>query len=872
MSVSDTIKSDAKVLIISWSPIPTPKYQKIEGSGQRFFGLATGLQKNGISDITIAVGHIYPLDVSEVSGIKLVNYDFNSDFVDVLSGYDTIIFNYTIHGSAFIAEHLPQRAQVIIDAYGPAYIENLARDPKDMLGTYVGNLAAVRDVFNKVLPRADYVLFANDAQEKLYTGVLTTLGVINQFSYKTERLLRVPFGIDKPDHSITYENPYVEFGIKKDDFVLLWFGGLYPWFDITGVLDIIKEDTNKKVKFVIVGGNNPQNQHPDFVRNYQNTVQYVVDNKLEDRVILIDWVDYATRRKYYQYANAIISINNIGKESVYSWRTRVMDYVGNVTPLITNGGDPLSDELVRAGAAFKINDQDKQNTKAVIEDLATHSEKLKNASDKLRSIQPKYYWETVTKPLAQKIQEQSKPYTDERIFRLENNITSDTPMRHDTSSPKRSYRMLASKVVRKTREKGIRTTYTIVRDKVRHRAGIEYRKRFSTNEEARPRVVVVSNQLNNTGGPFVIIDLLKQGVKKYPSLARRIKLVTFTPIEAGNVLSVEKSGIDVEVHTNRNLHLDFNMGDIVILNTFAVSRTTIFSVVHAINQGRVTNVFWYGHEASPEGFIDPDVRKFFAEYLERGIAKIYAVSEATKKEYVAFFGTSKNIEKMPFRFLFDEEKFAVRKKNDFEKLNFISTGSLMDMRKGQYPILYAFLDFYHNHYIKTPDTYRDFHIEFIGAYDKTDLSGSAAYHVKNIYKQFMLSSEGLKNHCNVTESLSHKNAVEKICAANVTICYSLYEALPIFVYEGMASGHPIIRNDSPGKQEQLSEGEEKNGLAVYSNDFASLVDAIETLLNKQKTSSKELVAMSEQSNRLAIGATKNTYQLIDEIGELTKDW
>ena len=172
-----------KVLIISWSPVPTPKYQKIEGSGQRFYGLAKGLQYNGVKDITIAVGGIYPLDVNEVDGIKLFNYDFNDEFINRLSEYDTIISNYAIHGADFIIKNIPEDKQVILDAYGPAYIESLARDPEDLINKYTGNLAAVNEVFNKVLPRGDYILYANDAQEKFYTGILAALGSINQFSF-----------------------------------------------------------------------------------------------------------------------------------------------------------------------------------------------------------------------------------------------------------------------------------------------------------------------------------------------------------------------------------------------------------------------------------------------------------------------------------------------------------------------------------------------------------------------------------------------------------------------------------------------------------------------------------------------------------------
>lgn len=858
----EKIKKEAKVLIISWSPVPTPKYQKIEGSGQRFWGLANGLKKNGVKDITIAIGGIYPLDVDEVNGIKLFNYDFNDEFVKRLKNYDTIISNYAIHGSRFIFDNLPENAQFIIDAYGPAYIESLARNPEDLVGTYIGNLAAVNEVFNEVMPRGDFILYANDAQEKFYTGILASLGSINQFSYKTDKLLCVPFGIDKPDLRVKYENPYTEYGIKENDFILLWFGGLYPWFDITKVLDTVKRLKKEKVKLVIVGGNNPQNQHPDFVKHYFNTVEYVTKNNLEDQVTFVDWVDFATRRKYYEYADAIISINNEGKENVYSWRTRVMDYVGSTTPLITNGGDPLSDELIDVGAAFKVDDKDPESIQKLISKIVKNRKLISEASKNLKNLQPKYYWENVTKELAEKIKTQEKPYADEREFRLANGI--DLMRKDNAAASRRSVKKLAKKAIRKVKNDGLTKTAIVFGAKVRRRAKVEIEKRIKNNpKNQEPKIYIIANQLNSTGAPFVIIDVVDNLLKKHPEMAKKIHFITFTPVSVENISKLRKMGVFVDVYTNRELPIHFNKDDTVILNSFAISGTTLGSVVHGMNSGKVKKIFWYGHEATPELFISRENQKIFKKFLENGKAKVYAVSERSTRDYAEFFGTNKNIEKMPYRFRFPEDKFRVKGKEEFDKINFIIPGSLMDMRKGQYPILYAVLDFYHNYYLKDSKNYRDFSIEFMGAYDKGDTDDNAPYHVRNILTQFKESGKILGERLKVTKAVEHEEAIERICSANVTICYSLYEALPIFVYEGMAAGHPIIRNDCAGAEEQIFDG--KNGIAVKGENFDSLVLAIEKMLNKKKCSNEELVEMSKESNSIAARATKCRYRIVDDI-------
>ena len=118
----------------------------------------------------------------------------------------------------------------------------------------------------------------------------------------------------------------------------------------------------------------------------------------------------------------------------------------------------------------------------------------------------------------------------------------------------------------------------------------------------------------------------------------------------------------------------------------------------------------------------------------------------------------------------------------------------------------------------------------------------------------------------ITSSLSHDEALDNILGSQSTICYSMYEALPIFVYEGMAMGHPIIRNDCSGAEEQIFEGE--NGFKVFENKYSSLPNAIEEMLNKKKVSNEELSEMSRKSNEIARAATKNKYQIIEEIKQI----
>ena len=99
--------------------------------------------------------------------------------------------------------------------------------------------------------------------------------------------------------------------------------------------------------------------------------------------------------------------------------------------------------------------------------------------------------------------------------------------------------------------------------------------------------------------------------------------------------------------------------------------------------------------------------------------------------------------------------------------------------------------------------------------------------------------------------------------SNVTITYSSDESYSMVTIEGMVFGHPIIRSEASGVDEQLKPG--VNGFQVETTDLYTLVSAVEEILNKDKTSTKKLVSMSKMSNKIAMGNINSKYKIISDI-------
>lgn len=408
-----------KVLIVSNGPVPPMQDVKIEGGGQRAWGLAIGLASHGHS-VTVAVPFDYPIrsGTPTSEGISLVNWSSSDDLAKLANDLGIIIISYSLgRKAARTLSKLRDDVKVILDCYVPIYIEVSARKT-DGLNRSFANYQVDLGYYNSNLRRGDYFLCANKAQGQFYDGVLSALGVINPASYEDDRMLLVPSGIDKTP-PVQNNNPYDQLGIARNNFVLLWFGGLYPWFDISVLLQVIKElGSKEKIHLVIVGGKNPYNKDSSIQKQYHYAKSFVEENKLLDSYVhFVDWVDYDERGSWYAHAGAVINLNQQGQENTYSWRTRLMDFIWGEAPILTNGGDPLSEELIAHGAAIKLEFDNSKQLANSLASLIKDKKQLARTKKNLTVIKPNYYWQNVVIPLHEKILEPALPFQQQKNLR-----------------------------------------------------------------------------------------------------------------------------------------------------------------------------------------------------------------------------------------------------------------------------------------------------------------------------------------------------------------------------------------------------------------------------------------------------------------------
>ncbi|TAL15314.1 glycosyltransferase family 1 protein [Patescibacteria group bacterium] len=827
-----------KCLIISDGPVPTPEHQKVEGGGLRCWGLAKGIAANQ-EDIEVTVAynevHIQQPHTERFEGISIATWNKDS-IQELVKDYDSIIVSYCMGDlSMIVVEALVPDQQLILDCYVPIYIEMSARKSSDLRGEYEAFQFELRR-WDHVLRRGDLFLCANNAQKDFYEGVLSAVGKINPVTYGDELIKVVPYGIyrEKP---VAKTKPVDELLHNKKALKVLWFGGIYPWFDLEkliAAIGLVSKTT--PCELTVVGAKNPFNTHPDFIKKYENLVSFIDRGSYGNIIHMVDWVDFKDRADWYLDSDIVLVVNEEGPENKLAWRTRLVDFVWADLPILTNGGDPLGEMLLNANAAIRLNGLSTESIAHSIQQLGKDKTKAMDLKKNVQLLRGSLFWDIVAQPVVDAIRSSVK--SKDRSFAAE--FTIPQPNLNRLSTIKTKLR----KIPRFYKKHGARATYLTIKTKLIDKA----KSYVGATEKRAPKIIVVSHQLDLSGAPYVLMDIVSQ-ILKIPELAKKLEFRTFTPISKYNISLLNHMSIKPKVYLDKNIGFKFVKGDIVIINTLSHSSVFIDSVLSALENKTLSKVLWYAHEATPEKFLTALEGHRISKLLAKGSLVLYGTAEDCMRHYRKFFKTDRGIEMMPYRFDLDLKRFRTLKEKEFDNLRFVLPGTVGDGRKGQTPVLYAFIDFYNNFYKKDPSKYRDFLLTFVGI--ENDF----------ISEQIIRSGEGsLGAHFKYFPKVDRERNFDITEEANITLCYSLQEALPLYIYEGMAMGHPIIRNESSGMEEQLIDG--KNGFAVSSDDYDGLVDTIEKILNKEKVSNKQLAGMSEVSKTIALKATRNTYNKI----------
>ncbi|MEA2016435.1 MAG: glycosyltransferase [Actinomycetota bacterium] len=297
---------------------------------------------------------------------------------------------------------------LIMDIYDPYNLASLAEYSTEPIKKRLEIHELIHNIFNEQFYYGDFFICASERQRDFWLGMLAALNRVNPYSYNQDPTLKkmidvVPFGLPavKPIHNRDVLKNKVS-GIDGNDFVIIWGGGIYNWFDpltlIKAMSEIAERRDDIKLFFMGVRHPNPEVRELQLVNDTINLAKKL--GVYEKNVFFnFGWVDYNDRQNYLLEADAGIITHPEHIETRFSYRTRILDYLWTGLPVISTRGDYLSDMVERRGLGITTADGDVQGVVNAIIKLADDKNFYNQCVENIGKIAGGYSWEKVCRPI-----------------------------------------------------------------------------------------------------------------------------------------------------------------------------------------------------------------------------------------------------------------------------------------------------------------------------------------------------------------------------------------------------------------------------------------------------------------------------------------
>jgi len=290
---------------------------------------------------------------------------------------------------------------LVADMVCPLHIENLSLPDKD---PYLHGLRAV----NQCLQRADFFICGNQRQRLYWLGMLTAIGRLDKRQAAEDPEFRrlvdiVHFGIaDQPPQKTRQVLKGVRNGIAADDFVLVWFGGIWDWLDPGPLIRAVHaaHQRNPRIRLFFSMYRRPGEQpHAAAVR----ARRLCEELGAADRCIFFNElpVPYAERGDYLLECDLGVIVQPANLETAISARTRAMDYFWAGLPMLINRCDEIADLVERHGMGIVPQNDDPEHIRQALLDYVEDRPRQQHAAAAVAAIAAQFRWSQTVKPLVE---------------------------------------------------------------------------------------------------------------------------------------------------------------------------------------------------------------------------------------------------------------------------------------------------------------------------------------------------------------------------------------------------------------------------------------------------------------------------------------
>ena len=213
----------------------------------------------------------------------------------------------------------------------------------------------------------------------------------------------MPFGVsdDAPTHTRRVLRGIVP-GIREQDTILLWAGGIWDWLDPLTVIRAVAELARKRndIKLYFLGLKHPLlGMAPAGVA--QEAMALSESLGVLNKFVFFNhsWVDFGERQNYLLESDIGIVAAYDTLENRYSFRSRVQDYLWSALPYITTPSDFFAGLAAQERIGLVADFGSVADWASAITVLADKRQLHQEMRSNSRKVAQKFRWGTVLKPL-----------------------------------------------------------------------------------------------------------------------------------------------------------------------------------------------------------------------------------------------------------------------------------------------------------------------------------------------------------------------------------------------------------------------------------------------------------------------------------------
>ncbi|GAA1689230.1 hypothetical protein GCM10009808_02660 [Microbacterium sediminicola] len=377
------------------------------GPGLRFVKIAE--QLSAVADVTIALGH----EGSNAAALADMPFDAreyasHEELVALMVGAD-IVYGQMVDENA-VRQAVQSGTRFIFDLYNAVPAEAIGSEKIGGFDTQpeMDNVySQVLSFFRLCMRAGSYFVTSNERQRDFWIGfMLAAKGVMPSSldgRAATDIVGLLPFGLEDEDPVQASHGIRGKRGIGDDDFVVLWAGGIWDWFDAETPIRAVAalRERRPNVHLVFYG-----TTHPNALIGRPASVGRAAAlardlGVLDVGVHFIEgWVPASERADYLRDADIAVCAHKDSLETRYAFRTRILDHFWSSLPSVVTEGDWFAEYIAENELGEVVRYGDVEQTATAIERLMS-SDVRDQTIGHVQAIRDSWKWSATTRELVE---------------------------------------------------------------------------------------------------------------------------------------------------------------------------------------------------------------------------------------------------------------------------------------------------------------------------------------------------------------------------------------------------------------------------------------------------------------------------------------